>query len=301
MSSDNSPQDRDYDRRNTGGVDNKFIIAVAGGVLFGAVATYAYLSATYRFVAPDKYDSLVRGILPVAEGNVAPTSRLPPLATSGPQSDSPRGDRDRGDRDRDGGREGRNTDERGGSERNLPAPTGEYIGEVEKFDLTGSPTKGPEGAKITLIEYSDFECPACVHWAPDVIDLYKERSDKMRIVFKHVYLPDHKDARGAAHASEAAKLQGKFWEYADVLFKNGTSLGREDLIRYAGQLSLDVAKFKRDMDSAEVSALVSRDQKEGERAIAQSKRPGVPAFFVNNRRADVNSPQQLAILLDDVK
>ena len=60
-------------------------------------------------------------------------------------------------------------------------------------------------------------------------------------------------------------------------------------------------KFKRDMESPEVESLLSRDQKEGERSIARSKRAGVPAFFINGRRADVNSPQQLAILLDDVK
>ena len=111
---------------------------------------------------------------------------------------------------------------------------------------------------------------------------------------------EHADGN-AAHASEAAKLQGKFWEYSEVLFKNNKALAKTDLVRYAQQVGLDLEKFKRDLESPEVRDIVNRDVKEGERSIARSKRAGVPAFFINGRRADVNSPQQLATLLDDVK
>lgn len=273
-------------------------MAVGVGVLFGALGAYAYLSSSYQFVPKDEYKQLLRGALPVADTAVVPVAHGPaPQNNSSPQNNaSPPPNNDAG-RERD---RGRGSEDGGGPDRPPPA-TGEYIGEVEQFDLAGSAAKGAEGAKITLVEFSDFECPACEHWAPEVVDLFKERSAKLRLVFKHAVLPDHKDARNAAHASEAAKLQGKFWEYSEVLFKNNKALATTDLIRYAKQVGLDLEKFKRDMESPEVRDIVNRDVKEGERSIARSKRAGVPAFFINGRRADVNSPQQLAILLDDVK
>lgn len=269
----------------SGGLDNKLLMAVAAGALFGSVGTYAYLSGNYRFVEPDKYDQLVRGAPLVADNIAARPS--PPPSQPEPQQPRPRGDERSDSRDS------------GDSSSGRGAPSsGQLIGEEEKFDLAGSPSKGAAGAKVTLVEFSDFQCPACPHWGPALEDMLKTRGSKVRLVYKFVSLPDHKDARGAALAGQAANLQGKFWELAAVMFKNQDALQRADLLKYAAQVGLDVARFEKDMDSEAVRAVVDRDQKEGERSIARSKNAGIPAFFLNGRRADAASPDQLEALID---
>jgi protein-disulfide isomerase len=281
MATESDLRRREPERLTSGGADNKLLIAVLAGSLFGSVGTYAYLSGNYRFVAPDKYDQLVRGALPVADTAVAPrpqapqeTPRQAPERSSEPSA--PR----------------QSSQSRGG-----PA-TGDYIGGVEKFDLKDSAAQGPENASVTLVEFSDFECSACAHWEPEIKRITEERSGKIRLVYKHAILPDHVNSRNAALAAEAAKKQGKFWEYSAELFKDQKALQREDLVRVAGQLGLDIAKFKADMDAKEAKDVVDRDVREGERSIAGSEKAGVPAFFINGRRADVASPGQLAALLD---
>lgn len=263
-----------------GGSDNKLLLAVLAGAVFGSVGTYAYLSGNYRFVAPDKYDQLVRGA-PVADSVVAPPPRAQTPAPE-PQRAAPE----------------RNQDSEGSRQSRGGPATGDYIGGEEKFDLAGSASMGPENATVTLVEFSDFECTACAHWEPELDRLLKDRAGKIRRVYKHAILPDHVNSRNAALAAEAAKKQGKFWEYSSELFKNQKALRRDDLVRLAGQLGLDVERFKQDMDAKEASDIVNRDVREGERSIAGSEKAGVPAFFINGRRADVASPGQLAALLD---
>ncbi len=268
-------------RPRDSGIDasNKILLAAAAGMLFGAVAMYAYDRGNYMLVTHDKYDQLLRG---------APTAADPaavPAPARGAQSDPPAHGADR------------TVPNAGDKEVHSPA-SGKLLGEPEKFDLTGSPSKGPENAKVTLIEFSDFQCPACSHWSPAIDRLMRERSDRVRVVFKHLPLPQHDHSREAAHAAEAAARQGKFWPMAELLFQNQDHLERADLLKYAGQIGLDVEKFKSDIDSAPVSDRVKRDFAEAERTILVSERPGAPAFFLNGRRADVGSPEQLAALID---
>lgn len=280
MATESDHRRREPERLYAGGTDNKLLIALLAGAVFGSVGTYAYLSGNYRFVAPDRYDQLVRGTVPVADTAVAPR----PQATQETPRQAPERSSEQAPRQQ--------TQSRGG-----PA-TGDYIGGVEKFDLKDSATQGPENASVTLVEFSDFECSACAHWEPEIKRLMDERAGKVRLVYKHAILPDHINSRNAALAAEAAKKQGKFWEYSAELFKDQKSLQREDLVRLAGQLGLDVTKFKADMDAKEAKDIVDRDVREGERSIAGSEKAGVPAFFINGRRADVASPGQLAALLD---
>jgi protein-disulfide isomerase len=286
MANDNDDRRRDYDRPTGGGLDNKLLMAVAAGVLFGSVGTYAYLSGSYRFVAPDKYDQLVRGAVPVADTAVAPRPATPTVPES-PQrtsSDEARASRDDGESRPSQGRS--------------DAASGDYIGDVEKFDIADSPTKGAADAKVTLIEFSDFQCPACPHWVPELEEMMKTRASKVKLVYKFANLPDHSDARNASLAGQAANLQGKFWEMAALMFKNQDALKKADLVKYAAQVGLDVDRFKKDMESEAVRAVVDRDQKEGERSIARSRKAGIPAFFINGKRADVSTPGQLETLLD---
>ena len=265
---------------------NKLLMAAVAGALFGAVATYAYVSGNYRLVPQDKYDALLRGAPALADP--AAQQRPAPAPLDGPQRMPGMPDR---------GPQPSGEDRAGGSH---PPPAGKFIGEVEQFDLAGSPSKGPDKAKVTLVEFSDFQCPACAQMAPSIDRIRRERPDKVRVVFKHLPLPTHDHSRSAAYAAEAAAKQNKFWDMADLLFRNQNHLERDDLLKYAGQLGLNVDKFKADMDDQTVRDRVERDFTEATRAIAQSERPGAPAFFLNGRRADVNGYEQLALLVDSL-
>ena len=151
---------------------------------------------------------------------------------------------------------------------------------VHDIAVGDSPARGPASAAVTVVEFSDFQCPFCARALPvvqQVLDLYPE---EVRIVFKHLPLPIHPRARDAALAAEAAREQGKFWEMHDLLFRNPASLEREALVGYAGQLGLDTARFEADMDSAGIAARVDRDIAEAARVDAN----GTPTFYVNGKR-----------------
>jgi protein-disulfide isomerase len=107
-------------------------------------------------------------------------------------------------------------------------------------------------------------------------DVYK---DKVRIVFKHYPLDIHKNAMGAALASEAARKQGKFWEYHDKLFANTSKLALEDLKTYARELNLDMARFEKDLVDLELKKRVDADASEA-KTLGVS---GTPGFFINGR------------------
>lgn len=131
----------------------------------------------------------------------------------------------------------------------------------------------PEAA-VTLIEYADFQCPACAAFHRGFKPVFATVSDTVRLVFRHFPLTAiHDKAQLAAHAAEAAALQGKFWEMHDVLFEKQSEWSAQPLSAftatlksYAQSIGLDVARFERDLASAEVAARVQRDLRSGELA-----------------------------------
>ncbi len=142
--------------------------------------------------------------------------------------------------------------------------------------------RGPANAPVTLVEYSDFQCPACETYEPVLQKLEAEASTTFKIVYRHYPLPQHGNALPAAYASEAASLQGKFWEMHDLLFANHTDWtelpdATSVFVGYATELGLDVNRFKTDMASAAVKARVQKDSDEG----AAIKINYTPSFFVN--------------------
>lgn len=149
--------------------------------------------------------------------------------------------------------------------------------------------KGPSDAQITVIEYSDFQCPACQAYYPLVTRLLNEASTTVKFVYRHFPLGQHKNARAASEASEAAHIQGKFWEMYALLFSGHTEW--ETLAdpmpvfeRYADSLDLDLEKFKSDIKSDAVKNLVESQRKEGETVgIAFT-----PSFFVNGKILNPN-------------
>src|SRR6202140_4828260 len=108
---------------------------------------------------------------------------------------------------------------------------------------------GPEDAPYTLVEYGDYECPDCGRLYVILRDLQQDIASRLRIVFRHYPLSGvHPHAQQAAEAAEAAGAQGNFWEMNTLLFERQGALRTKDLIRYAGELTLDVERFRRELE-----------------------------------------------------
>ena len=143
--------------------------------------------------------------------------------------------------------------------------------------------RGPREAKVTLVEYGDFECPYCGRAEPVIRELLSQFGTDLRFVFRHLPLPDvHPNAERAAEAAEAAAAEGRFWQMHDLLFEHQDALGFDDLLRYAGQLGLDVPRFAEDLRNHTYAPRVARDVASAE----QSGATGTPTFFANGRRHD---------------
>jgi|APLak6261679142_1056127.scaffolds.fasta_scaffold00202_20 protein-disulfide isomerase len=151
---------------------------------------------------------------------------------------------------------------------------------VTDLNITGAPVKGPKNAPVTIVAFSDFQCPFCSRVVPTLHDLEKQYEGKIKLVFKHQPLPFHNNAKIAAAASMAANEQGKFWEMHDKLFANQQALDRPNLERYASELGLDMGKFKAALDSNKYDAAITADSNEGMRVGAN----GTPTFFINGRQ-----------------
>ncbi len=135
-------------------------------------------------------------------------------------------------------------------------------------------------ALVTIVEFSDFECPFCSRGKNRVDQMRKEYGDKVRVIFKHHPLPFHKKAGPAHHASIAAGKQGKFWEFHDKLFDNQRQIAEENLIAYATELGLNMGRFNKDRNDAKAKARVQADM-----ALASSVSVrGTPNFLINGRK-----------------
>lgn len=146
-------------------------------------------------------------------------------------------------------------------------------------NITGSPALGPEKAAVTLVEFSDFQCPFCARVGPTLQQVREAYPDQVRIVFKHLPLDFHSKAWPAAAAAEAAGRQGKFWEMHDKIFANQNAMAPEKYAEWARELGLDLARFEKDRVSADVKARIDADKKEA----AQLGATGTPSFFVNGK------------------
>jgi len=142
---------------------------------------------------------------------------------------------------------------------------------------------GPENAKYTLVEYGDYECPNCGRLYLILRDLQKDFGDRLRIVYRHYPLSGiHPHAQQAAEAAEAAAAQGKFWEMHALLFEHQNALDTHDMIRYAGELNLDVQRFRQELKKHICSDRVRGDFIAG----VQNGVYGTPGLFMNGVRYD---------------
>lgn len=143
-----------------------------------------------------------------------------------------------------------------------------------------SPVKGNTTAKVTIVEFSDFECPYCSRGNQTVQEVLKAYPNDVKIVFKNLPLPFHNEAGPAARAALAAGKQGKFWEFHDELFEQQDKLGQSFYEETAKKLGLNVEQWRKDMDSADVAAAVKADADLAKTLGVQ----GTPGFFVNGVR-----------------
>ena len=149
-----------------------------------------------------------------------------------------------------------------------------------EVSVDDDPVEGSENAPVTLIEFSDFECPFCGRFFQQTLPQIEEnyiKTGKVRHVFRDFPLTFHQYAQKAAEASECADEQGKFWEYHDKLFENQNALDTGSLKQYAKDLGLDTAKFNSCLDSGKMTSEVQKDFSDG----AQSGVSGTPTFFIN--------------------
>jgi protein-disulfide isomerase len=160
-----------------------------------------------------------------------------------------------------------------------------------------SPVKGPEDAPITIVEFSDYQCPFCARSEPLVQEAITAYPTQAKLVFKHYPLTSiHPQAMPAALAAAAAQKQGKFWEMHEKLFANQRALAPEQLTQYARELGLDMKQFEADMKSDEVKAMVQDD-------IALAQRVGVrgtPTIFVNGRILQQRSLDGFKQIIDPI-
>lgn len=149
-----------------------------------------------------------------------------------------------------------------------------------KVDVGTSPVRGPANAKITVVEFSDFQCPFCARGKQTMDELAKAYPNDVKIAFKNLPLPFHPEAKPAAKAALAAGEQGKFWEMHDELFSRQNELGEAMYYDAAKKLGLNVDKFKADFTSTKFDAALDADA-----ALAASLDVrGTPGFFVNGVR-----------------
>ena len=143
------------------------------------------------------------------------------------------------------------------------------------------PKRGADDAPITIVEFSDYQCPFCERFYQQTLPaLFKEYGDKVRFVYKDFPLPMHPDAQKAAEAAHCAGEQGKYWEYHNTLFENQSSLGIESLKHYAKALNLDTSRFDACLDGGKQADKVKEDTKIG-RSVSVN---GTPTFFINGER-----------------
>src|SRR3569623_994173 len=152
--------------------------------------------------------------------------------------------------------------------------------EVYKVAVGDAPTRGGKEPKVTIVEFSDFQCPFCGRVEPTLTQLEKDYQSNISIECKHNPLPFHQHAEPAAEAAMAADAQGKFWPMHDKLFENNTALDRPSLDKYAQDLGLNMSKFKADLDSGKYKSTIQETTKEGTTVGVN----GTPAEFISGRK-----------------
>jgi protein-disulfide isomerase len=166
-----------------------------------------------------------------------------------------------------------------------------------QVDVGDGPARGPETAPVTIVEFSDFQCPFCSRVVPTIKKIHETYGDKVRIVFRDLPLPQlHPNAIKAAEAAQCANEQGKFWDMHDKLFANQGALGVPELKKYAAELGLKSDVFDQCLDSGKAEANWKKDSEDAQKYGLT----GTPGFFVNGRMIGGAQPYEtFAQMIDE--
>ena len=165
---------------------------------------------------------------------------------------------------------------------------------VQNVSVDDDPARGDANAPVTIVEFTDFQCPACAAMQPVLEEVLKSYGNKVRFVVRDFPLNQHENARKAAEAANAANAQGKFFEYIAMLFKNQKALDVPSLKRYASDLGLDRARFDAALDRGVYAAEVEKDVSDGELYGVGS----TPTIFINGVQLKVLSAEGLKQAID---
>ena len=165
---------------------------------------------------------------------------------------------------------------------------------VFSISTTDQPSLGKADAPVTIVAFTDYQCPSCAAMHPELERLVKEYGDKVRLVTRDFPLSQHTEAFKAAEAAEAARDQGKYWEYIQILLHNQSALTVDKLKGYASDLALDRTKFDSALDSGKYAESVQRDIEDGMKLGIN----GTPTIFINGRRVSVRGYDQLKSIVD---
>ena len=168
------------------------------------------------------------------------------------------------------------------------------IGFSQQIDITGAPVRGKADAPVTLVVFSDFECPWCAKLEPLLAQLLAANADTVRVVFKHLPLPMHTQAEPAALAAIAAQRQGKFWEMHDALFavQQWTPAA---VTETATRIKLDMTRFQADLNSQETRMQLAKDKADAQAAEVAA----TPSVFVNGRPVRERSLPALQAMVNE--
>lgn len=158
--------------------------------------------------------------------------------------------------------------------------TPKLLDDPVSIPVAGAPVTGALKAPITIVEFSDFQCPYCAAAVPQINALLKAYPTQVKLIFKEFPLEIHSQAELAAHAAVAAQRQGKFWPLHDAMFANRDNLTRDNLLLLAKGAGVDMKRFESDLDSTEVRETVTRDVQDGMQAGVE----GTPTLFINGQR-----------------
>ncbi len=161
-------------------------------------------------------------------------------------------------------------------------PPAEDLSKVYDLPIGSSPIRGKQDAPITIVEFSDFQCPYCSRFHPVSMEVLKAFPNDVKYVLKHFPLSFHKDAKPASKAAFAANEQGKYWEMVDALYENNKQLNEEKFKEIAKGLGMDVDKFMKDLKEkdAQWEEMIQKDMSLG----SQSQVRGTPTFFLNGKK-----------------
>lgn len=160
----------------------------------------------------------------------------------------------------------------------------------------GYNSQGPDTAPVTIVEFSDLQCPACQAFSPVLKALVEQNPQNVRLVYRHFPLPQHPLARPAALAAEAAGQQGKFWEYHDLVFENQQTLTDDSFEQFATQLELDMEQFNAYRDSEEAKATLQTDLSYA-RTIGVT---GTPTIYINGIKMEARSLPELQAQVESI-